>query len=129
MKKDEFIAKVRYLGWICYQMGADLPLHDVPPDYSISKERLESLIEGTNFALNHPNLTAKENHFLWCAKKVKQGYKYGKVLDVEKKTHPSLIPFEELSEVEKRKDEMDILMVQLCSKLYEEVKGGFEDED
>ena len=32
MDKVEFIAKVRYLGWICYQMGADLPLHDVPED-------------------------------------------------------------------------------------------------
>lgn len=38
MSKEEFIARIRYLGWICFQMGADLPLHDVPEDYEISTE-------------------------------------------------------------------------------------------
>ena len=118
MNKAEFIARVRYLGWICYQMGANLPLHDVPENYEISQERLESLINGTVFALNHPTLTAEENHILWMNGKKEQGYKYGSVLDVKKKTHPSMIPFKDLSDVEKRKDEMDILMVKLAENLY-----------
>lgn len=121
MNKIEFIARVRYLGWICYQMGANLPLHDVPEDFEISNERLESLMNGTKFALIHPSLTAEENHILWMNGKKEQGYNYGPVLDVEKKTHPSMVPFGELSEVEQRKDEMDILMVKLAENLYNKI--------
>lgn len=127
MDRVEFIAKIRYLGWLCYQIGADLPLHDVPSDYSISKERLESLMNGTRFALEHKGMTPEENHNLWCAGKIEQGYCYGKELSIEKKTHPSLVPFSELPEVEKRKDEMDILMVELCNKFFDEVMGGLKD--
>lgn len=122
MDKVEFIAKVRYLGWICYQMGADLPLHDVPEDYKISEERLKSLMKGTEYVLNNPSTTAEENHNIWIEAKKTQGYTYGDVLDVEKKTHPSMIPFENLSDVEKRKDEMDVLMVKLANQLFEELE-------
>ena len=122
MDRIEFIAKVRYLGWLCYQMGADLPLHDVPEDYKISDERLKSLITGTKYVLENPATTAKENHNLWMEEKMNQGYTYGDVLDVEKKTHPSMIPFEDLSDVEKRKDEMDVLMVRLANNLFDELE-------
>ena len=122
MNRVEFIAKVRYLGWLCYQMGADLPLHDVGEDYKISNERLESLMKGTAFVLENPLTTAEENHKLWMRGKEEQGYIYGDVLDIEKKTHPSMIPFEELSEIEKRKDEMDILMVKLANSLFDELE-------
>lgn len=122
MDRIEFIAKVRYLGWLCYQMGADLPLHDVPEDYKISEERLKSLMKGTEYVLNNPSTTAEENHNIWMEAKKTQGYTYGEVLDVENKTHPSMIPFEDLSDVEKRKDEMDVLMVKLANQLFEELE-------
>ena len=122
MDRVEFIAKVRYLGWLCYQMGADLPLHDVPEDYKISEERLKSLMKGTEYVLNNPSTTAEENHNIWMEAKKTQEYTYGEVLDVEKKTHPSMIPFENLSNVEKRKDEMDVLMVKLANELFNELE-------
>lgn len=121
MSKLEFIAKVRYLGWICYQLGADLPLHDVDKEYNISNERLESLKEGSAFLLENPNFTGEENHNFWMKIKEMQGYTYGEVIDVENKTHPSIIPYEDLSEVEKRKDDMDILMTKLAAKLFNEM--------
>lgn len=123
MDKLEFIAKVRYLGWLCYQMGADLPLHDVAEDYKISDERLQSLMAGTKFVLEHPGTTAEENHNIWMEAKAAQGYVYGDVLDVKKKTHPSMVPFEELSDVEKKKDEMDVLMVRLANELFKELNN------
>lgn len=122
MDRVEFIAKVRYLGWLCYQMGADLPLHDVPEDYKISEERLKSLMKGTEYVLKNPSTTAEENHNIWMEAKKSQGYVYGDILDVEKKTHPSMIPFENLSDIEKRKDEMDVLMVKLANELFEELE-------
>lgn len=119
MSREEFIARVRYLGWLCFQMGANLPLHDVPDDYSISQERLESLIYGTKMTLENPSMSAEDNHNLWMETKAKQGYIYGDKLDTIKKTHPSMVPFNELSETEQRKDDMDILMVQQASKLFD----------
>lgn len=127
MDKLDFIAKVRYLGWICYQMGANLPLHDMNMDYSITNERLESLKKGTKFILDKleegKDITPEDNHICWMLGKQEQGYMYGDTLDVVNKTHPSLIPYKDLSDVEKRKDEMDILMVKLGLELYNEYFG------
>lgn len=118
MSKIEFIARVRYLGWICFMMGSGQELHDVPEDYEISEERLSSLMQGTEWALKNPDATAEENHMNWCKAKVEQGYLYGKTLDTERKTHPSLVPFEDLDLTEQTKDKMDLLMVRLADKLY-----------
>lgn len=121
MQREEFIAHVRYLGWICFQMGANLPLHDVAADYEISAERLENLISGTAWALSNPDATAENNHDEWMKAKKLQGYTYGEKLDVDKKTHPSMIPFNELSDTEQRKDTMDLLMVKLANTLYDKI--------
>lgn len=123
MDKLEFIARVRYLGWICYQMGAGLPLHDVAEDYELSDERLKSLIEGTSWALENPEATIQDNHENWMKCKEKQGYTYGKELDTIKKTHPSMIPFDELSGVEKNKDDMDLLMTKLGERLWKKLNN------
>lgn len=123
LDKLEFIARVRYLGWMCYQMGANLPLHDVSEDLSISAERLESLKKGTQAVLENPNMTPKDNHNLWVKTKREQGYIFGPTIDLENKTHPSIVAFEELSDVEKRKDEMDLMMVRESEKLYKMFMG------
>lgn len=126
MEREEFIARVRYLGWICFQIGADLPLHDVPENYGISKERLEGLIEGTKWALRNPDATPEDNHKCWMESKIKQGYKYGDTLSVENKTHPSLKKFEDLPVVEQKKDEMDLLMTKLANKLYDRLLDEYK---
>lgn len=121
ISKEEFIARVRYLGWICFQMGAGLPLHDVPENYEISQERLEGLIGGTIWALENPNATPEDNHNSWMESKRQQGYVYGEQLSIKNKTHPSMVPFEELSKIEQDKDIMDLLMVKLANKLYDKI--------
>lgn len=123
MNKVEFIARVRYLGWICYQMGANLPLHDVKDEsFDISSDRLNSLCAGTEALLINLDITPEENHNIWMQYKANSGYVYGDTLDVERKTHPSMVPFEQLTDVEKHKDEMDILMVKLGEQLYNMLK-------
>lgn len=119
MSREEFIARVRYLGWICFQMGAQLSLHDVPENYDISTERLEGLIEGTKWALENPEATPEDNHKSWMESKASQGYVYGDILSVENKTHPSMIEFSKLPKIEQDKDVMDLLMVKLANELYE----------
>ena len=47
---------------------------------------------------------AKNTHEVWAAGRIADGWQYGPVRDDEKKTHPCLIPYEELSEEERDYD-------------------------
>jgi hypothetical protein len=49
-------------------------------------------------------LIAKNTHEVWSAGRIRDGWSYGETRDDEKKTHPCLIPYEELSEGEKEYD-------------------------
>lgn len=59
-------------------------------------------------------LIAKNTHEVWSQGRMNEGWVYGTELNYEKKTHPSLIPYEELSEAEKdydRRTSMETLKV------------------
>lgn len=46
----------------------------------------------------------ESSHEKWMAGKLADGWKLGPVKDAEKKEHPSLVPYAELPEAERRKD-------------------------
>lgn len=80
--------------------------------------------EGTTTALLHHAdmiragnpVSPKESHEMWPESRKKEGWIYGKVKDFEKKIHPSLIPYDELPEVERRKDDLFIACAELLVK-------------
>ena len=47
---------------------------------------------------------AKNVHEVWAESRLSQGWTYGDKRDDEKKTHPCLVPYEELPEEEKEYD-------------------------
>lgn len=47
---------------------------------------------------------AKNVHEVWAETRIKQGWTYGKQRDDALKTHPCLVPYEELPESEKEYD-------------------------
>lgn len=47
---------------------------------------------------------AKNVHEVWSAGRMKDGWTYGEVRDDNRKHHPCLVPYEELSEAEKEYD-------------------------
>ena len=57
-------------------------------------EELEQLVEKMS----------KNVHEVWAETRIKQGWKYGEERNDELKTHPCLIPYEELSEEEREYD-------------------------
>ena len=57
-------------------------------------EELEELIEKMS----------KNVHEVWAETRIKQGWKYGEQRNDEQKTHPCLVPYEELPEEEKEYD-------------------------
>jgi hypothetical protein len=52
----------------------------------------------------NPNASISAQHDQWMAQKKADGWKHGRVKSATKKTHPLLVPYGQLSEVERRKD-------------------------
>ena len=63
--------------------------------------------------------TPKEAHDSWIIAYEKMGWKYGKKRDVVKKTHPDLIPFEQLPKDEKDEDAIFLMCVWIVKKVIE----------
>jgi hypothetical protein len=66
-------------------------------------------IDTTNIELPkdvHPLIErlAEHNHDLWAQQRMAEGWHYGSQRNDQKKEHPSLIPYSELSESEKEYD-------------------------
>ena len=118
MNKIDFIANVRHIAWVSYQIAAEQPYNE-----KINEDQLESLTDGVTFMLMHPYLSPRENHDNWMQMKTSQGWVYGDVKNLGKKTHPNLVPFDKLSEIEKRKDVADILAHQAAIKLWNSIHG------
>lgn len=64
-----------------------------------------SAINGVVFFLEK-KATPQEQHAEWSKFKMEQGYVYGEVKDDEKKTHPCLVPYEELPAFQQAKDKL-----------------------
>jgi hypothetical protein len=65
-----------------------------------------SAINGVRFHIGNPDAPASASHDSWMAEKVATGWVYGDVKDPEAKTHPCMVPFEELSAVQQAKDRL-----------------------
>ena len=62
---------------------------------------------------------ARVEHIRWCWDKILNGWFYGKYRDDRKKIHPSIVPYEDLSETEKEKDRE---LVRLIPALLQDIK-------
>ncbi len=47
---------------------------------------------------------AENTHEVWSSQRIKDGWTYGEKRDDAQKTHPCLVPYEDLSEIEKDYD-------------------------
>jgi hypothetical protein len=64
----------------------------------------QSALDGVNGTLQGSITSAEEAHEAWAETKEADGWVYGKVKDPVLKTHPSLVPYSELSVTEREKD-------------------------
>jgi hypothetical protein len=63
-----------------------------------------STVVGVEYFLDNPDVTPEQSHAAWLKYRVDTGWVLGAVKDVEKKIHPNLVPFEQLSFEQKAKD-------------------------
>ena len=78
--------------------------------WSAAEWEREATLEAVELAIKNP--TPGAQHEEWCASKRRAGWRFGPIKDESKKTHPSLVPFEQLSATEQRKDAIIISISQ-----------------
>lgn len=92
---------------ICHEANRELQIaagdDTVSPHWkSAPNWQKESALEGVQNALK--GLTPKEMHEAWMESKLEDGWEYGETKNAVAKTHPCLVPYEELDENQKLKD-------------------------
>lgn len=84
----------------CRSLGDDSqPAWADAPDWQRS-----SAIMGVEFHIANPKAGDSASHDSWMAQKLAEGWVYGDVKDPEKKTHPCIVPFEQLPPEQQFKD-------------------------
>lgn len=63
-----------------------------------------SAIHGVEHVLAKPDVTAEQSHQNWMDYKEKDGWVYGPEKNLDKKTHPCMVPFDELPKTQQAKD-------------------------
>lgn len=79
--------------------------NSLKPWEETSEDIKKSAISGVIFFLEK-KATPEEQHEAWSKFKIDQGYVYGEVKDDEKKTHPCLVPYDELPAHQRAKDKL-----------------------
>lgn len=64
----------------------------------------QSILDGVYYVLDNPNCTPEQQHNNWVHVKRADGWRYGQTKDFERKEHPCLVPYNELPEIQQRKD-------------------------
>ena len=66
----------------------------------------DSAIMGVRFRLSNPWAKEDAQHNSWMMDKAAGGWVYGEVKDADAKTHPCMVPFDELPEFQQKKDRL-----------------------
>jgi hypothetical protein len=71
----------------------------------------ESAKSGVRFHLANPNAGPEGSHENWMRDKLADGWVYGETKDPEAKTHPCMVPYNELPEEQRVKDSLFVAIV------------------
>ena len=88
-------------GWAAAHGQHDIPAWDDAPDWMHASTR-ESVLH----ALENGSADGRSQHEQWLAQKRADGWRHGPVKDPGAKTHPLMIPWDQLPDWERRKDSL-----------------------
>ena len=66
--------------------------------------QIESALAGVRLHLSNPEAGPKASHESWMKQKVEEGWVYGPVKDAQLKTHPCMVPYDQLPANQRIKD-------------------------
>lgn len=74
-----------------------------------------SAVNGVTYRVENENATDDAQHNSWMKEKVDDGWVYGEIKDEVTKTHPCIVPFNELPEFQRKKDTLFCAIVDALS--------------
>ena len=102
--------RIKWIAVVCHQANrawCESEGDQSQSDWMFAPEwQKQSAINGVKFRLENPDAGPDAMHNNWSAEKVSQGWVYGDVKDAEKKTHPCLVPFDQLPLFQQKKDKL-----------------------
>lgn len=111
---------VKQIATICHQAnksyceaGGDLTQKDWN---EADQWQRDSAIKGVQFRIDNPNAADSAQHDAWSKDKVEAGWVHGEEKSTELKTHPCLVPFDQLPEFQQRKDKLFCAIVDAMIK-------------
>ena len=66
----------------------------------------KTMIDAVEFLIANPEAGYKSLQDNWLAEKIRDGWKLGKKKDAERKTHPFMVPFDQLPKEQQLKDQL-----------------------
>jgi hypothetical protein len=105
-----FFMEVHQIAQICHE--ANRALCESIGDFSqkpwahADHWQRESAIKGVIFRLENPDAPQSAQHDAWSQDKINNGWQYGEVKDPETKTHPCLVPYDQLPIEQQKKDHL-----------------------
>jgi hypothetical protein len=82
-----------------------------PPWDDAAQWQREAALGGVRAAKVHVDATPEQAHEAWCSFKRSDGWTYGPEKDPQRKTHPCLVEFRELSTHQRLKDSVFLAIV------------------
>lgn len=112
----------------CHEANRVVTRHigDVPvqPAWADAPEGMrESCLRGVRFALEKPDATSEEMHGSWMAAQLAAGWRWGPKRDDVAKTHPALVPFDDLPPEVRAKDRLFRSIVRALAPLVARCEG------
>lgn len=92
----------------------------IPPWADASEDQRTRVIAGVEHHLKNTDATPEEGHLAWLAHMTEKGWTFGPVKDDEKKEHPAMVPYAELSQLQRTKDYLFKGIVHVLSTLPQE---------
>lgn len=87
--------------WCAYNGDDSQPAWEDAPQW-----QKDSAIAGVRFVVGNPDAGDDASHNSWMRQKAADGWVYGETKDPEAKTHPCMVPFEELPREQQFKDRL-----------------------
>jgi hypothetical protein len=78
--------------------------HSQPEWEDAPEWQKESAINGVVYHLHNENTTPEDSHISWLAEKEKDGWVYGVDKSAQRKTHPCMVPYDQLPVEQRSKD-------------------------
>ena len=91
--------------------------HSHMPWEETPEELKKSIEYGVKMHLENPETTPEQSHESWLAQKETDGWVYGEIKDLENKTHPCILPYDQLPAEQKTKDYLFKAVVTLLKDL------------